>query len=171
MSAAMHETLADYDQFDELLVVRPRPAATQDTEIDITPMIDMVFLLLIFFLVTSRMAQQASVDLPDARYGGAISSKEAVVITLAQAEGEVAIFKGDSIDEALRLSSADAATQDAELVDYLQRELSGSATKRHVLIKAGKDVRHKHVARVSQAVGRALGGGRLYVAVRESTAP
>jgi hypothetical protein len=46
--------------------------------------------------------------------------------------------------------------------------LSGATTKHHVLIKAGKDVKHKHIARVAQAVGRMGGVGQLYVAVRES---
>ncbi len=168
MNRVPHETTAGLDQFDELLVVRPRPPAPVDTEIDITPMIDMVFLLLIFFLVTSRMSQQASVDLPPARYGGAISAKDAVVITVAETGGEVAIFKGDGISPQLQLAATDAATQEAELIAYVQAERNGPRPRQHVLVKAGSEVKHKHVARVSQAVGRALGGGEVYYAVRES---
>ena len=168
MNAAAPEPTADLAQLDELLVVRPRPAATPDTDIDITPMIDMVFLLLIFFLVTSHMSQQESVEIPSARFGGTISSKEAVVVTVAQTDGDIAIYKGDSIEPALRLQATDPAEQEEELIAYLQGELSGVTRKRHVLIKAGKDVKHKHVARVSQAVGRMGGVGQLYVAVRES---
>jgi biopolymer transport protein ExbD len=171
MNAAAHETVADLDQFDDLLVVRPRTLALPDTEIDITPMIDMVFLLLIFFLVTSRLAQQSSVELPAARYGGAISAKEAAIVTIAQDGDEAAIFKGDSIDPAQRMAMGDPAAAEAELIAYLQSELRDGSAKRHVLIKAGKEVKHKHVARVSQAVGRVLGRGRLYVAVRESPTP
>lgn len=57
--------------------------------------------------------------------------------------------------------------QEQELVEFIEREMAGPNPKQHVLIKAGKDVKHKHVARVVQAVGRALHGGRVYVAVRE----
>lgn len=167
MSATAPPT-SDLAELDDLLVIRPRPPAVQDTDIDITPMIDMVFLLLIFFLVTSRISQQASVEIPEARYGGAISSKEAVVVTLAQQGDDVAIFKGDSVDPSLRLQSADLAAQERELIAYVQTELAGGTLKHHVLIKAGKDVKHKHVARVSQAVGQVPGVSQLYVAVREA---
>ena len=39
------------------------------TELSITPMIDVTFLLLVFFLVCSKVATQDAVDLPPARYG------------------------------------------------------------------------------------------------------
>ncbi len=41
----------------------------EDAEMDITPMIDITFLLLIFFLVASRLDEDAPVELPTARYG------------------------------------------------------------------------------------------------------
>lgn len=167
MNAAVDESPADIDELDDLLVVRPRPAVTPDSDIDITPMIDMVFLLLIFFLVTSRMSQQASVRLPEARYGAAISSKEAAIITVAQAGDDALIFKGDGVEPAQQLAATDFAAQELELIDFVASEMAGANPKQHVLIKAGKDVKHKHVARVAQAVGRALHGGQVYVAVRE----
>jgi biopolymer transport protein ExbD len=38
-------------------------------ELDITPMIDVTFLLLIFFMVSSTMQTEAQVDVPKARHG------------------------------------------------------------------------------------------------------
>ena len=46
-----------------------------DAEMDFTPMIDMVFLLLIFFLVASKIDQATSVKLPPARHGWRLPRK------------------------------------------------------------------------------------------------
>ena len=135
--------------------------------LSLTSLIDVVFLLLIFFLVTSRMSQQASVRLPEARSGAAISSKEAAIITVAQTGDAAAIFKGDGVESSQQLLATDLAAQEQELIDFVEGELAGPNPKQHVLIKAGKDVKHKHVARVARAVGQALHGGQVYVAVRE----
>ena len=52
--------------------VLPRRPIEVDDEIDMTPMIDVVFQLLIFFLVASHLARQEvqlQLDLPDAGTG------------------------------------------------------------------------------------------------------
>ena len=49
----------------------PRPHQ-DDSEMDITPMIDMTFLLLIFFLVASKMDRSNEVRLPPAEHGVAV---------------------------------------------------------------------------------------------------
>ncbi|MFM7844919.1 MAG: ExbD/TolR family protein, partial [Planctomycetota bacterium] len=59
----------------------------EDAEMDIAPMIDCTFLLLIFFIVCSHIGQNASVDLPKAKYGVAVSAKYSVVLTVAVGEG------------------------------------------------------------------------------------
>ena len=46
-----------------------RKRSLEEAEMDITPMIDCTFLLLIFFLVTSKMKPELAVDLPKAKHG------------------------------------------------------------------------------------------------------
>ena len=62
-----------------------------------TPMIDCVFLLLIFFTVTSRPDQATSVELPPARYGKGVSLQDSVIITVASREGNrpAAVYLAD----------------------------------------------------------------------------
>lgn len=157
------------DGMDDLLVVRPRRMGRQSIDIDITPMIDIVFLLLIFFLVTSKLAQQAGVELPEARYGDAVAVKQSVVITIDRGVGDEAlVYKGDGVHSRNLVRAAEPAAQQDELVRYISAGLQDSPRKRHVLIKAAAGVKHRHVARVSQAAGRALQNGRLYVAVLET---
>ena len=154
---------------DDVLVIRARRMPAPDTGIDITPMIDITFLLLVFFLVAASIAKQASVDLPAARYGDAVATEESVVVTIAAdgSDGAV-IFKGDGINDQWRLESADPVAQEDELAAYIQAVLDDDSSKQNVMIKAGKSVKHRHVARVSHAAGRVLTGGRLYVAVLEA---
>ncbi len=47
---------------------RRRPA-TEEMDLDITPMIDVTFLLLIFFMVASTMQATAENDIPPAKHG------------------------------------------------------------------------------------------------------
>ena len=58
-----------------------------DFEMDITPMIDMTFLLLIFFLVASKMDRSVEVKLPPARHATAVATRDAVIVTIDAAPG------------------------------------------------------------------------------------
>ncbi len=158
----------DLGQIDDLLTIRPRRMQLPEADIDITPMIDITFLLLVFFLVASAIASQTPVNLPEARYGDAVSADEAAVVTIAaDGTGGAAIYKGDGINDNWRLTSSSLPAQEDELAEYMQSQFDSDSGKRHVLIKAAKEVRHRHVVRVSHAAGRVLTSGQLYVAVAE----
>ncbi|MCA9270707.1 MAG: biopolymer transporter ExbD [Planctomycetales bacterium] len=159
--------LDDLGSLDEQLVVRPRRRPPQEVDMDITPMIDIVFLLLIFFIVTSKLSETGARDLPTAAAGGAVAGKEAVVVTLVGTGDDVVIYKGDSKDDADRLRAVDAADQEDELVAYIRDARQGPPRKQYVLVKASRGVKHGQVARVSHAIGRATEGGTLHLAVME----
>ncbi len=57
----------------------------QDTEMDITPMIDVTFQLLIFFMVTSTMQGNPPVDVPPAMSGGSIEVAKVVEVAVKPA--------------------------------------------------------------------------------------
>ena len=85
--------------------LRSRPPNT-DAELDITPMIDIVFLLLIFFLVSSKMNAEQAVDLPKARHGSVIAGKESVIILMKRGSGDQAqVQKADGSELRRILSS------------------------------------------------------------------
>jgi len=65
-----------------------------DDELDITPMIDATFLLLIFFMVTSTM-QGKTLALPEAKHGLGVSTKDAVVVSVFNDDGEPAVYLAD----------------------------------------------------------------------------
>ena len=66
---------------DEGPVLARRPVE-DSAEMDITPMIDITFLLLIFFIVCSTMSQSSAVKLPPARHGKGVDEQMAVIITV-----------------------------------------------------------------------------------------
>ena len=136
-----------------------------DAEMDITPMIDITFLLLIFFLVASRLDEDAPVELPPARHGTAVAENSSVIITVAASgENEAAVYLGDGKSPDWLLATKDPTSQEEAIVNYLSEGLKAGKTS--VVIKAEKGVKHREVARVSSAVGKA-GPDELYVAVVE----
>jgi len=144
--------------------VLPRRPVRDTAEMDITPMIDITFLLLIFFLVCSTANMQTAVELPPARHGTGVSDRSSVIITVADrgGPGPAQVFLADgrkgtplSDDEDLQ---ADEIAQKVE-----QGLMEGKST---VLIKAEKGVKHGEVWRVESAAGR-VEGVKLHVAVLE----
>lgn len=143
--------------------LRPRPPSNDD-ELDITPMIDITFLLLIFFLVSSKMTAEQAVDLPKARHGGVVAGKESVILIMKRGTGDQAeVQKADGTN-----FSADVEQQNAEIAEYVQQGLD--AGKKHVIIKAEGSVRHGEIGRVSEAISESLEEGKLInIAVMEQT--
>ncbi len=151
---------------DEAYLWPQRPNVIEG-EMDITPMIDMTFLLLIFFLVGTRMDTQASVQLPEARHGTAAATNSAVILTIVQGEGQRArVYQGDGTAAANQFSATDVADEQRQIAAYVQEQLNAVVPKQHVLIKAERHVKHREVARVAQAVARTA-DVPLYVAVFE----
>ena len=70
----------------EEVSMAPRPP--MDDEMDITPMIDMTFLLLIFFILTSKMTGEKSYEVPPAKNGASIATKNCVMITVQRGNGD-----------------------------------------------------------------------------------
>ena len=161
--------------WDEDNPVIPRRPIEDDAEMDITPMIDITFLLLIFFLVASRMENQAAVDLPKAQYGNAVTQRNAVVLTVGVGTGENArIYKEQGTIEGNLLTSTNLEDQAKEIAAYVREELMGDEPKSEVLLFAEKGVKHREVARVARAIGTVdefhANNVRLHVAVMEQQA-
>ena len=139
--------------------LKPRP---NDDEIDITPMIDIVFLLLIFFIVSSKMNAEQAVDLPKARHGGVIAGKESVIILIKRGTGEQSeVLKADGTK-----FTSDIEQQNIDIAEYVQKGFDTG--KKHVVIKAEGAVRQGEIKRVSGAISEAMNEGEVInIAVME----
>ena len=130
-----------------------------EADLDITPMIDVTFLLLIFFMVTSTMQPSSSADLPLAKHGVGIETRSATVITLRAAEGDreappVILLGDDSAPEG-------TVAEVTRLVEESVRQQRPA-----VIIKAERDVPHGFVQEITRAV-TAVEGSQFYLGVAD----
>ncbi len=154
--------LNDAPADDEGPILARRPIS-DEAELDITPMIDVTFLLLIFFIVASVPDPNTAVNLPPAHYGSAVSKNNSFTITLSASGNnmvEVYLAEGkvgeplppgeDSQTEAIREAISMAVQQGQD----------------SVIIKADRGIAYHEVSRVAAAVGL-VEGVSLHFAVLE----
>ena len=156
-------TDAAFDQHDQGPAIARRPI--KDTaELDITPMIDITFLLLIFFLVASTTGPQTAVELPPARYGKGVNDLTSVIVTVAErgGPGSALVYLGERVGG--KLLPDDPTVQEEQITQAVQDGFNNG--KLTVLLKAERGVLHRDVSRVAAAAGQ-VEGIRLHLAVLE----
>lgn len=136
------------------------PSLTQrkkapEGDLDITPMIDVTFLLLIFFMVTSTMQSEVDVDVPVARYGVGVEMRNALTIVVKAPDKA-------SVTPAL-LIDGQRTTLDAIRQQVQDRVFKN---KRQVIIKAERLVPHGFVQELTRVVTETP-GVQFYVGVHE----
>jgi biopolymer transport protein ExbD len=121
-----------------------------DDEMDITPMIDMTFLLLIFFILTSKMTAEQTYALPRAKSGDALPTKSCVILNVRSAgDGPAIISRADET-----VFSFDPEQQVAEVGEYIQQGFNMRKTE--VLIRADGTVRNGDIKRIKEIVSESL---------------
>ena len=163
-----HGDPGDEDRLGEApdLLKSSRRSRKIETDMDITTMIDITFLLLIFFLVASRIDDNAAVQLPTAKHGTAVTVDDSAILTVIPQGSNVAVYMGESVDDSMRIQDSDIDTQNEMITDYVQRELMGDVPKQQVLVRAAKGIKYHEVARIISAAAMAEGAD-VYVAVIE----
>ncbi len=151
------------DSDSEPVKLRERPPL--DDEMDITPMIDMVFLLLIFFILTSKMTGEKTYPVPPAKNGSAVVIKNCVSLLVSRGTGSTPLVaRGDGTT-----FSEDPELQAAEIAEYIQLELE-TGGKTEVLIRAEGNVTSGQMKKVKQAIAEVLEEGKMInIAVSESS--
>lgn len=137
-----------------------RRKKTDEASVNLTPLIDVVFLLLIFFMVSTTFTRetQMKLDLPQAASGEQVDSAEAQQIELIiSASGDIAINQ-----KALAAPSVDT------LKTALQRESAGN-TNLPLIITADAQTPHQAVIMAMDAAGQ-LGFSRLRLTTSEMEA-
>jgi biopolymer transport protein ExbD len=139
----------------------PKRRQPDDAHFDVTPMVDLVFMMNIFFLVTWIYAAMAEIDLPAASHCIATNLDNAVVVTIKLGDNhKPTYFLGDA--------SPDSELNPTEIEKRLADEVKTSSNDKNiVLIKAEKDVMLRDVVRVATAAAAAVKGSKLNLAVVE----
>ena len=154
------------DENEEEDFVLPRKERI-DEEMDITPMIDITFLLLIFFVVCSTMDPTKIGTIPEADNGLAVSAKKSAVIFIDPiGEDKVVLKRFDGSE-----FSRDEDTQAGEIIEYITSELekADGVPKEHVMLYGDSNVRVGEVTRVQKIIGDAFEDlDSTYIAVKEN---
>jgi biopolymer transport protein ExbD len=133
-----------------------------DPEFDITAMVDLVFMMNIYFLVTFVLVAGAGVNLPSAVHCAALDAETAVIITVQRGpDGKsAAVYLAD---DAKGTPLRDVAEQEKGIQQLVEQ---GSARgKTAVLLKAERNVRLGDVYRIASTA--TAEGMSLHVAVLE----
>lgn len=138
-----------------------RRTARENVDINLAPLIDVVFILLLFFVVTSTFTRetQMKIDLPEADSAEVMQDKDARVLeVLIGADGTYSL-------NGRQLALSDLPT----LTTALQRESEGDS-KLPVIISADAKTPHQAVITAMDAAGK-LGFTRLRITTVENSAP
>lgn len=127
-----------------------------DNEINLTPLIDVVFLLLIFFMVTTTFTRETRllISLPEADGAPAENAVQTLEL-LVNAEGNYAVNGQYLINREIKTIMA--ALQDA----------SGGNVEMPLIITADADATHQAVVIAMDAAGQ-LGFRRLNIATQQT---
>ena len=144
------------DRQETKIVMKTRTKRAGDGDLDITPMIDITFLLLAFFVVVSKMDPTTIVNMPKAKYGDSVPEQTSVILVVEATEEDVPIvYKGKYKKEAAKCSGQ-IEDVEQQLSDYVKEEMANDPLKTSVIIKAERKVKYRHLDIVKRAVSSEL---------------
>jgi len=128
-----------------------RPKRQEEPEVNITPLIDVVFLMLIFFMVSTTFQKESvvKIDLPKASTQEEEVKEEIVEVTV-NASGEYFINRA-------KVLNRDARTLKAAIIKH-----AGPDNERPFIIRADAKAPHQSVVTVMDVAGQ-LGFSRLSI--------
>ena len=148
--------------FDEFI---PRKPQEETPEFDITAMVDLVFMMNIYFLVTYITVALGEISLPTANHVSPLDADSATIVTVMRTPDgrSIDVYLGDGTKST---PITDAAEQKKRVEQLVQQGVAGG--RNDVLIKAERKVRLGDLFRVASAASAE--GVKLHVAVTEKDA-
>jgi len=137
--------------------VKLSPQKPEEPDVNLTPMIDVVFLLLLFFMVSTSFIRESSlkVDLPEAT-GEALVEQETPIDIVINAQGEF-IINDVTIEDNSRENLAEVL-----------KSIAGDNDDPHVIISADADTEYQNIV-TAMDTAQQLGYTRLTLATRQKT--
>jgi biopolymer transport protein ExbD len=136
--------------------VKFRRQRTEEINLNLTPLIDIVFLLLIFFMVSTTFTKEThlAIDLPEASGASAEPSAELIEVVIS-ADGRYALNGKSLVNNQLRTLMSAIET------------LSGGDSQLPLIITADARTPHESVVRAMDAAGQ-LGFVKISITTRRS---
>ena len=131
-------------------MARKHRAEEEDASIDMTPMLDIVFIMLIFFIVTTSFVKEAGIEVNKPDASNATKQKSANIFIAINEDGDVWMDKREVDVERVRAN--------------IERMLAEQPTE-VVIIQADEKAEHGKVVEVLDQV-KAAGISRISVAAK-----
>ena len=149
------QPIFEMEEGDEEALAPPKRAL--DGELDLTSLIDVVFLLLIFFMVSSTMKGTPDINVPEAHFGTGVAERAATIVTVRREGigGPPIILLGDGRGPESTVEGVRA---------YVEQGLREN--RNHVIIKAERDIPHGFVQQVARSVSQ-IDGIHFNIGVQE----
>jgi len=141
----------------------PAKRHQEEAEFDITAMIDLVFMMNIYFMVTALVSAMAEIDLAQAAHCTPADTDGAVIINVMAGGGE----RGPQVTlgEGSGAKPIAAAEQEKAIQAAVEKMLAAGHDR--VIIKAEQNVSHKDVSELMRFANDA-GEIKLYLGVHET---
>ena len=125
---------------------------------EMAPMIDVTFLLLIFFMLTNSLANPTAMDVPAAVHGRGVTLEGQQLILI---DGNGRYYLGDTANEQTATDSLDA------LVQEVGQNARQSKAPLDVIVSAHRDVKHRRVRELVEGLAGLDGLGAILLGVEE----
>ena len=131
------------------------PQKPEDPDVNLTPMIDVVFLLLLFFMVSTSFIRESSlkVDLPEAT-GEALVEQEVSIDIIINTNGDFIINDVTLLDTS------------REKIAAVLKKIAGDNDDPHIIISADADTEYQNNV-TAMDTAQQLGYTRLSLATRQ----
>lgn len=138
--------------------MRLSPNKPEEPDVNLTPMIDVVFLLLLFFMVSTSFIRESSlkVDLPEAT-GEAMAEQEQPIDIVISADGKFLV------------NDIPVADTSKEGFTEILKQVVGDNTDPHIIISADANAEYQNIV-TAMDTAQQLGYSRLTLATRQKTA-
>ncbi len=147
----------DVDQASQWVARRPRRRA-DEAEMDMTPMIDVTFQLLIFFMLTNQLANPAPTLVPEAAHGRGVDAEGRQSIVIDE-HGNY--YAGDVVKPDAMVPSLDS------LVDEVRINAGAADRPLDVIVSAHKSVKYVRLRELVERLGSISNLGKVLIGVEE----
>jgi biopolymer transport protein ExbD len=147
----------DADQASQWTARRPRRRA-EEAEMDMTPMIDVTFQLLIFFMLTNHLANPAPTLVPEATYGRGVDAegRQAIII-----DENGNYYAGDVVKPEALVPSLDS------LIDEVRLNARAAERPLDVIVSAHRRVKYGRLRELVERLGSVSNLGKVLIGVEE----
>ncbi|WP_437191927.1 ExbD/TolR family protein [Planctomicrobium sp. SH527] len=135
---------------------RHRDPPEEDDEINITAMIDIVMLLLIFFMITSKLQESSTLQVPAAKHGKEIAVDQSLVINVYQTDDSPEIYLSSGRQE-------NGPVDYDSLRSFIRTGINEGRT--NVIIKADRNIPSGFVEEVSKVIAEVDPDLKFYLGV------